>query len=80
MLEASLSNPPRLASVADAMDRMLQARQHIALAVDGHGGTDRIVTLEHTIVTLIGQEIVYETDVVADLQKLAKQQKEHRAD
>lgn len=63
---------PNTASVADALEMMLQKQQHITLVVDEHGGTAGIVTLEDTLETLLGQEIVDETDLVVDMRKLAK--------
>ena len=63
---------PELASVADALERMLDGQQHIALVVDEYGGTTGIVTLEDILETLLGQEIVDETDLVVDMQELAK--------
>ena len=70
---------PELASVADALELMLENQRHIALVVDEHGGTAGIVTLEDTLEALLGQEIVDETDLVEDMQKLAKGLKASRS-
>lgn len=73
---ATLSRPiitiPELATVADALEQMLRERQHIAVVVDEYGGLEGIVTLEDLLETLLGQEIVDETDAVVDMQDLAK--------
>ena len=69
---------PDLASVADALERMLEKQQHIVLVVDEHGGTAGIVTLEDALETLLGHEIVDESDLVADMQEFAKARRASR--
>jgi CBS domain containing-hemolysin-like protein len=51
----------------------LQQRRHIAIVVDEYGGVAGLVTLEDLIETLLGNEIVDETDRVVDLQESARQ-------
>ena len=63
---------PAVASVANALELMLKNQQHISLIVDEHGGTAGIATLEDALETLLGQEIVDETDLVADMQEMAR--------
>jgi CBS domain containing-hemolysin-like protein len=55
-------------------ERFLKQRQQIMLAVDEHGGVAGILTMEDIIETLLGMEIVDETDTVADMRALARQQ------
>ncbi|MFN2436615.1 MAG: hemolysin family protein [Desulfotignum sp.] len=55
-------------------ERFLAERQHIALIVSEHGGTDGLVTLEDLIETLMGMEIVDERDNVIDMRVLARKQ------
>jgi CBS domain containing-hemolysin-like protein len=55
-------------------ERFLADRQHIALIVSEHGGTDGLVTLEDLIETLMGMEIVDEMDNVIDMRVLARKQ------
>jgi CBS domain containing-hemolysin-like protein len=50
----------------------LKQRRHIAVVVDEYGGVDGLVTLEDLIETLLGNEIVDETDRVVDLQEQAR--------
>jgi len=63
---------PELATVGDALDALISNRQHIALVVDEYGGMAGIATLEDMLETLLGEEIVDETDTVADMQELAR--------
>jgi CBS domain containing-hemolysin-like protein len=60
------------AKLEDVMSSMLQDRNHIALVVDAYGNWIGIVTLEDIIETIIGKEIVDETDQVADMRLYAK--------
>ena len=57
-------------------DKLLKKREHISLAIDEYGAVRGIVTLEDIIETLLGLEIVDETDTVVDLQVLAKKRNE----
>ncbi len=78
-LKRPILSLPGLASVADALDQMLTRNAHIALVVDEHGGVEGIVTLEDVLETLIGHEIIDETDPVSDMQRLARRLAQRRA-
>jgi CBS domain containing-hemolysin-like protein len=66
---------PELATVSVALDKMLREGHHIALAVDEHGGMEGIVTLEDLLESLLGEEIVDETDAVVDMRELAERKR-----
>ena len=72
---ATLKRPLRTfaesTSVGEAMRALLPTGDHIALVQDSFGGMAGIVTLEDLLETLLGAEIMDESDEVADLRQLA---------
>ncbi len=71
---------PESVSLPLLFERFLEARQHIAVVVDEYGGTKGLVTLEDLVETLMGMEIVDETDSVTDMRLLARKQWIKRAE
>ena len=65
--------------ILELFNRFLSEREHIALVVDEFGGMDGIVTMEDVIETLLGVEIVDESDRTVDMQVLARRSWERRA-
>ncbi len=53
-------------------DKLLKEREHISLVKDKKGAIKGLVTLEDILETILGLEIVDETDKVEDLQAFAK--------
>lgn len=58
--------------VQQLLDLSIKKRQHLFLVEDEYGQTAGLVSLEDAIETMLGREIVDETDTVEDLQELAK--------
>ncbi len=60
-------------------EKFIAQREHIALVVDEYGTVSGLVTSEDVIETLLGLEIMDESDSVPDLQQLARKSWEARA-
>ncbi len=54
------------------LDQMIKQKAHLCLVEDEFGQTAGVVSLEDAIETLLGREIVDESDPVEDMQALAK--------
>ena len=54
------------------LDMFIKRREHLFLVEDEYGQTSGIVTLEDAVETLLGREIMDESDTVEDMQVLAK--------
>ena len=61
-------------SVESVLKKFISKRSHMFIVKDEFGGTTGLVTLEDCIETLLGVEIMDESDKVADMRKLAKDQ------
>jgi CBS domain containing-hemolysin-like protein len=66
-------------TIPDLFDQLIQEKEHIALVVDEYGSVSGIVSQEDVIETLLGLEIMDESDSVEDLQALARKSWENRA-
>lgn len=60
--------------VGNIWEKFLERKEHISVIIDEYGSFRGIVTLEDVIETMLGQEIVDETDEVVDMQEYAKEQ------
>ncbi len=65
--------------IIELFNRFLSRREHIALVVDEFGGMAGIVTMEDVVETLLGVEIVDESDRAHDMQVLARRHWQQRA-
>ncbi len=73
-LRRDLPVVPETVPLIQLFERFLKQRQQATLTVDEHGGVAGILTMEDIIETLLGIEIMDETDTVADMRALARQQ------
>ena len=63
---------PENLSVSILFDLFIRMKMHLFLVQDEYGQTSGVVTLEDTLETMLGIEIVDEMDQVTDLQEFAK--------
>ena len=68
----SISFFPEDSTCLTLLTHFLKRRSHIAIIQDEYGSVRGLVTLEDLLETVLGTEIVDETDRVTDMQKLAR--------
>ena len=59
--------------VSKALDLFIKKKEHMFLVLDSYDQTEGIVTLEDCVETILGVEIVDESDSHADMREVAKQ-------
>ncbi len=62
----------KTATVPDLLDMLIEKKEHLAVVVDEFGAMEGILTMEDIIETLLGLEIVDESDNTEDMQALAR--------
>ncbi len=67
------------ATVPDLLDTFIAKKEHMAVVVDEFGAMEGILTMEDIIETLLGLEIVDESDDTEDMQALARRNWKRRA-
>ncbi|MBW2529268.1 MAG: HlyC/CorC family transporter [Deltaproteobacteria bacterium] len=78
-LQRNILTVPASMPLSRVFDRLLRKTDTLALVVDEYGGTEGLVTAEDVVETLLGLEIVDESDTAVDMQALARAQWEKRA-
>ena len=63
---------PENISVSTLFDMFIRMKMHLFIVQDEYGQTSGVVTLEDTLETMLGIEIVDEMDQVTDMQEFAK--------
>ncbi len=58
--------------ITQLFDQMIASKEHIALVLDDYGSTQGLATMEDVIETMLGLEIMDESDNVEDMQMLAR--------
>ena len=69
----------KTATVPDLLDMLIDKKEHMAVVVDEFGAMEGILTMEDIIETLLGLEIVDESDNTEDMQALARGNWKRRA-
>lgn len=67
-------------TLSDAFDAVLHQRAHIMVIIDEYGGMEGIITMEDILETLLGLEIMDESDKTADMQQYARRMWKKRAE
>ena len=70
---------PASISLSRAFDALLENRAHLAIVVDEYGSTIGLITLEDILETLLGMEIIDESDQTTDMQAHARRLWRRRA-
>lgn len=70
---------PEFISLQALFSQLLAKQEHFAVVVDEYGGLAGVVTMEDVLETLLGIEIVDESDTIEDLRKVAREKWADRA-
>lgn len=79
ILKREVFMTPANTPIPELFEKFIQERGHITMVIDEYGNTIGLVTMEDIIETLLGLEIMDESDSIEDMQVLARQNWERRA-
>ena len=77
-LRRDLHAVPDTATLMSVLERFSTTGHHVFLVVDEYGGTSGVITLEDVVETMLGSEIVDETDPAPDMRRLAMKTRQRR--
>lgn len=69
---------PDTSELDTVLEKFLQRRQHMFIAVDRFGGIEGVITMEDVLEAVLGEEIVDEADRFVDMRQLAKLRRDRR--
>ncbi|MGD1890138.1 MAG: hemolysin family protein [Cyclobacteriaceae bacterium] len=78
-LQRDIQNVRDTEILPNLLDQLVKQREHVAIVNDEYGTVVGLVTLEDVLETLLGMEIMDESDTIEDMQHHARQQWEKRA-
>lgn len=78
-LERKIIVVDRNMAVPNLFEKLVEEKEHFALVVDEYGSVSGLVSMEDVIETLLGLEIMDESDTDANMQDLARQNWQNRA-
>lgn len=78
-IKRDIKATPRNTELPQLFETLIEQRAHMATVVDEYGMVSGLVTIEDVIETLLGLEIMDESDSVENLQQLARMNWEKRA-
>ncbi len=76
-LEILVTN--RIKPIAELLEKFVEKNEHVTLVVDEYGSVSGLVTMEDVIETILGMQIVDESDSTDDMRSLARKKWEARA-
>jgi len=78
-LQREVAFVPEFISLQDLFRQLLHEQEHFAVVVDEYGDLTGVVTMEDVLETLLGMEIVDESDSIEDLRTMARERWTKRA-
>ena len=70
-IKREISSFPEETTIDVIWDEMLKSKEQIAIIINSYGSFQGLITMEDIIETVLGDEIVDESDAVVDMQQFA---------
>jgi len=78
-LRREINMVPASMPIPQLFEKMIATKEHIALVVDDYGSAQGLASMEDVIETMLGLEIMDESDNVEDMQQLARKNWQKRS-